>query len=293
MNNKQNQQIQSEQKLISNTYIKDNNGFKKNESSSLLNNIENNKNLNQKNNVEFEIPVQNSVIAKLNKNINQINISSSINNLRDFSSKVCNNLSSSNNQSINYQIVSNNLPHDDSMQKDINNILNLNNIIDTDEKQFYTIQNMKHSHSTKSFVFRKKVKPYNQSTLNHFVPEQILNSIDKNKNYLNNQDNEKKHINRLEKDLNKIKEEYGKIKKERNNYENLNRIIQSDIRNFTKQKTIEQDNFEKYKNEEIKKLTNERNKIINEKQILNELKKNIKNIKMILKNYENIIDNKN
>ena len=298
LDDNQKQEIKSDHNLLSKSNIKDNIENNKNEVNSLVGNKEKknkNKNKIQEENLGFLISVQNnSEVNKLNKNINHINISSSINNLKGFSSKGSNNFSSITNQSINYQIISDNLPHDESMQKDINNILNLNNNVDTNEKKkFNTIQNMTHSHSTKSFAFRKRVKQQNQSTLNYFDPEQIINTIEKTKNFANNKNDIKdNNINKLENDLNKIKEEYSNIKKEKINYENLNRIIQSDIRNFNKQKKIDQENFEKYKNDKKKLLTNEKNKIFYENQKLNELKKKYQEHNNDIEVDENIDDNK-
>ena len=165
------------------------------------------------------------------------------------------------------------MPHEETMQNEINNILDLNNHINKKQINFNIIQNMKHSHSTKSFAFRKRIKPSNNSVLNNFVPEQILNKIEQKKNVLNIKNESKENnINTLQIKIDKLKEEYKNIKKEKSNYENLNRVIQSDIRNFNKQRKIEQDNFESYKNNEIKKLTNERNIVIYEAKKLNELK---------------------
>jgi hypothetical protein len=107
-----------------------------------------------------------------------------------------------------------------------------------------------------------------------FEPEKIINNMKNNKNIINNNnDIDLGELSKLEKDIIKVKENYEKIKKEKTNYENLNRIIQSEIRNFNRKKQFEKESFEKYKEQYIKKLGNEKNKLINEKKKLDELKK--------------------
>ena len=264
-----------------------------NNDDSLLNNIEyeNNNNKEHENKFNSINVQQNSELNKFNKVKNEINISSSINNLKGYSHKGSNNYTLNTCQGIN--IISNNIPYEDSMQNEINNILNLNNNIDIDNNKFNTIHNMKHSHSTKSFVFRKKVKNQNKSPLNNFDPIEIMKKANLEKNVLNNKETEQNRIDKLEQNINNIKKEYEKIKKEKTNMENLNRIIQSEIRNFNKQKQTEKENFEKYKNDKLKKLSNERNNIAYETQQLNELKKKYKdfNNTIIEHNYNEIDGN--
>ena len=204
-----------------------------------------------------------------NKNINQLHISTSINNFIGYSNKNSINLLFKTSNSIKNE---NNIP-DEDMQNDIDNILNLNNNIDISNNKFNTIHNLKHSHSTKSFAFRKRVGHPYKSPISNFDPLEIMNRAYVSKNVLNYKDSEENKINKLEKDINKVKEEFEKVKKEKMNIENLNRIIQSEIRNFNRQKNFEQEQFEIYKNNKIKNLTNERNKISYELQQLNELKK--------------------
>ena len=259
--------------IISNNKNKEKNEIN-NKFNSMINNIEYNsyvKGIDENKNLDFNISVENnSKINQINnKNCSNINITSSINNLNEFSTKYLDNI----NQSISDNNSSKKMPHEETMQNEINNILDLNNHINKKQINFNIIQNMKHSHSTKSFAFRKRIKPSNNSVLNNFVPEQILNKIEQKKNVLNIKNESKENnINTLQIKIDKLKEEYKNIKKEKSNYENLNRVIQSDIRNFNKQRKIEQDNFESYKNNEIKKLTNERNIVIYEAKKLNELK---------------------
>ena len=259
--------------IISNNKNKEKNEIN-NKFNSMINNIEYNsyvKKIDKNKNLDFNISVENnSKINQINnKNCSNINITSSINNLNEFSTKYLDNI----NQSISDNNSSKKMPHEETMQNEINNILDLNNHINKKQINFNIIQNMKHSHSTKSFAFRKRIKPSNNSVLNNFVPEQIINKIEQKKNVLNIKNESKENnINTLQIKIDKLKEEYKIIKKEKSNYENLNRVIQSDIRNFNKQRKIEQDNFESYKNNEIKKLTNERNIVIYEAKKLNELK---------------------
>ena len=91
------------------------------------------------------------------------------------------------------------------MQNDINNILNLNNNIEINQNKnnINTIHSMKHSHSTKSFVFRKRDKPSNKNIVK-FEPEKIINNMKNNRNILNNnKDIDLSEISKLEKDINK------------------------------------------------------------------------------------------
>ena len=227
--------------------------------------------------LDFQISVQNS--SDLNKFINKNKINQTIiktNNINNLKTSINKGLKNSNNPEIKViPNIPNNIPHEDSMQNDINNILNLNNNIEINQNNnnLNTIHSMKHSHSTKSFVFRKRAKPSNKNIMK-FEPEKIINNMENNKNILNNNnDISLSEISKLEKDINKVKENYEKIKKEKANYENLNRIIQSEIRNFNRKKQFEKESFEKYKEQKIKKLGNEKNKLFNEKKKLDELKK--------------------
>ena len=248
--------------------------IKINQPNSLLNNA-NNRDIN----ISIEKKDESNKNLKIDNNekkinYNQIDINSSINNLKGFLNQNLKNCSSNSNQSINYKNISSNIPHEESMQNDINYILNLNNNIDSTKKQFNTIQNMKHSQSTKSFAFRKRIKPQNKSSQNHFAPDEIINILEREKNLSNKKnDMEEKNIKKLQIKISILKEEYEKIKKEKINYENLIRVMQNDKRNFYKQIEFDIENFEQYKNNEIKKLANERNKIFYESQQINELKR--------------------
>jgi len=269
-NNKKNEQI-----------VNNENMNKNNELDSLIKNLEfsniQNKKFKSNKSLDFQISVQNS--SDLNKFINKNKINQTIiktNNINNLKASIYGELKNSTNHEIKIiPNISNNIPHEDSMQNDINNILNLNNNIEIiqNNNKINTIHSMKHSHSTKSFVFRKRDKPSNKNIVK-FEPEKIINNMKNNKNILNNNnDIDLSEISKLEKDINKVKENYEKIKKEKANYENLNRIIQSEIRNFNRKKQFEKESFEKYKEKNIKKLGNEKNKLINEKKKLDELKK--------------------
>jgi centromere protein J len=74
-------------------------------------------------------------------------------------------------------------------------------------------------------------------------------------------------------------------------------MMQNEMKFFLQQKEIEKDNFEKYKQSEIKKLVDEKNKITKETETLNELKKkyqeeNLKTGKDYIKNNNKINNDK-
>ena len=265
-NNKKNESIVNNENINKNSEL--NSLFKNLEFSNIQN-----KKFKSNKSLDYQISVQNS--SDLNNFINKNIINQAIiktNNINDLKTSLYGGFKNSTNPEI--KIIPN-IPNEDSMQNDINNILNLNNNIEINQNKnnLNTIHSMKHSHSTKSFVFRKRAKPSNKNNI-IFEPEKIINNMKNNKNILNNNnDIDLSEVSKLEKDINKVKENYEKIKKEKANYENLNRIIQSEIRNFNRKKQFEKESFEKYKEQHLKKLGDEKNKLIKEKKKLDELKK--------------------
>ena len=202
--------------------------------------------------------------AELNEiNRNKLFFSSSLNNMQNFTNKTTNNISSNFSQTINAHNLSIKLPFDETMKNEILDILNLNNNIKINNKELIDNKIITHSHSNKSFSFTKRKKPYNKN--NNSSNEIKINDI---KNI-----NDEDKIKKLEKEIEKIKEEYNKIKYEKTNLETSNMIMQNEMKFFLQQKEIEKDNFEKYKQSEIKKLVDEKNKITKEAESLNELKK--------------------
>lgn len=194
---------------------------------------------------------------------NKLIFSSSLHNIKKYTNQTSNNISSKFSQTINTNNLSIKLPYEESMKNEIIDILNLdNNIkIDIEEINNNNNKNLTHSHSNKSFSFTKRKKPLDKNKIN-FLSEEISDTY-----------NEENKIMKLEKEIQKIKQEYNKIKYEKTNLETSNMIIQNEMKFFFQQKEIEKDNFEKYKQNEIKKLANEKNKIAKETKSLNELKK--------------------
>ena len=219
-------------------------------------------------------------------NRNKLFFASSLNNMQNFTNKTTNNISSNFSQTINTHNLSIKLPFDQSMKNEILDILNLNNNIKINTNELNSNKNITHSHSNKSFSFTKRKKPYNKNNISNEIKNNDINTTD---------DSDK--IKKLEKEIEKIKEEYNKIKYEKTNLETSNMIMQNEMKFFLQQKEIEKDNFEKYKQNEIKKLVDEKNKITKETETLNELKKkyqeeNIKNGKDYIKNNNKINNDK-
>ena len=219
-------------------------------------------------------------------NRNKLFFASSLNNMQNFTNKTTNNISSNFSQTINTHNLSIKLPFDESMKNEILDILNLNNNIKINTNELNSNKNITHSHSNKSFSFTKRKKPYNKNNISNEIKNNDINTTD---------DSDK--IKKLEKEIEKIKEEYNKIKYEKTNLETSNMIMQNEMKFFLQQKEIEKDNFEKYKQNEIKKLVDEKNKITKETETLNELKKkyqekNLKNGKDYIKNNNKINNDK-
>ena len=211
---------------------------------------------------------------------NKLIFSSSLNNIKKYTNQTSNNISSKFSQTINTNNLSIKLPYEESMKNEIIDILNLNNNIKIDIEEINNNKNLTHSHSNKSFSFTKRKKPLDKNKIN-FLSEEISDTYKEEEN----------KIMKLEKEIQKIKQEYNKIKYEKTNLETSNMIIQNEMKFFFQQKEIEKDNFEKYKQNEIKKLAKEKNKIEKETKSLNELKK-----KYQFRNLENdedyIVNNK-
>ena len=248
-----------------NTKNKSKNKFLKNTNNKILtksNSTANIKKIKSNQNLGLQLTLKTS--AELNEiNRNKLFFSSSLNNMQNFTNKTTNNISSNFSQTINTHNLSIKLPFDESMKNEILDILNLNNNIKINTDELNINKNITHSHSNKSFSFTKRKKPYNKNN--------ISNETKNNDNTNNTDDIDK--IQRLEKEIEKIKEEYNKIKYEKTNLETSNMIMQNEMKFFLQQKEIEKDNFEKYKQNEIKKLVDEKNKITKETETLNELKK--------------------
>ena len=243
-----------------NKFLKNNNTTHKKLEKS--NSTTNSKKLTTNQNCGLQLTLKTS--AELNEiNRNKLFFSSSLNNMQNFTNKTTNNISSNFSQTINAHNLSIKLPFDETMKNEILDILNLNNNIKINNKELIDNKIITHSHSNKSFSFTKRKKPYNKN--NNSSNEIKINDI-KNTN-----DEDK--IKKLEKEIEKIKEEYNKIKYEKTNLETSNMIMQNEMKFFLQQKEIEKDNFEKYKQSEIKKLFDEKNKITKEMESLNELKK--------------------
>ena len=221
-----------------------------------------------------------SELNEINKN--KLILSSSLNNLKEYTNKTTNNITSNFSQTINTHNISIKLPFEETMKNEILEILNLNNNIKMNQNDFKTIQNITHSNSSKSFSFNRRKKPFIKSK--NFLTDDIIDNILNSSNEFNKKEEENK-IMKLEKEIEKIKLEYNRIKLEKNNLETSNLIMQDEMRNFYKQKEIEKDNFEKYKQNEIQKLIDEKNKIEKENKSLDELKKIYQN-----KNMENNIN---
>ena len=219
-------------------------------------------------------------------NRNKLLFASSLNNMQNFTNKTTNNISSNFSQTINTHNLSIKLPFDESMKNEILDILNLNNNIKINTNELNSNKNITHSHSNKSFSFTKRKKPYNKNNISNEIKSNDINTTD---------DSDK--IKKLEKEIEKIKEEYNKIKYEKTNLETSNMIMQNEMKFFLQQKELEKDNFEKYKQSEIKKLVDEKNKITKETETLNELKKkyqeeNLKTSKDYIKNNNKINNDK-
>ena len=248
-----------------NTKNKSKNKFLKNTNNKILtksNSTANSKKIKSNQNLGLQLTLKTS--AELNEiNRNKLFFSSSLNNMQNFTNKTTNNISSNFSQTINTHNLSIKLPFDESMKNEILDILNLNNNIKINTDELNINKNITHSHSNKSFSFTKRKKPYNKNN--------ISNETKNNDNTNNTDDIDK--IQRLEKEIEKIKEEYNKIKYEKTNLETSNMIMQNEMKFFMQQKEMEKDNFEKYKQNEIKKLVDEKNKITKETETLNELKK--------------------
>ena len=79
-----------------------------------------------------------------------------MNNLKEYTNKTTNNLTSPFSQSLKSNNISVKTPSDKliniNMNNEILNILDLNNNIEINKQEFKTINNMSHSHSTKSFT---------------------------------------------------------------------------------------------------------------------------------------------
>ena len=243
-----------------NKFLKNNNTTHKKLEKS--NSTTNSKKLTTNQNCGLQLTLKTS--AELNEiNRNKLFFSSSLNNMQNFTNKTTNNISSNFSQTINAHNLSIKLPFDETMKNEILDILNLNNNIKINNKELIDNKIITHSHSNKSFSFTKRKKPYNKN--NNSSNEIKINDI---KNI-----NDEDKIKKLEKEIEKIKEEYNKIKYEKTNLETSNMIMQNEMKFFLQQKEIEKDNFEKYKQSEIKKLVDEKNKITKEVESLNELKK--------------------
>ena len=248
-----------------NTKNKSKNKFLKYTNNKILtksNSTANSKKIKSNQNLGLQLTLKTS--AELNEiNRNKLFFSSSLNNMQNFTNKTTNNISSNFSQTINTHNLSIKLPFDESMKNEILDILNLNNNIKINTNELNINKNITHSHSNKSFSFTKRKKPYNKNN--------ISNETKNNDNTNNTDDIDK--IQRLEKEIEKIKEEYNKIKYEKTNLETSNMIMKNEMKFFMQQKEMEKDNFEKYKQNEIKKLVDEKNKITKETETLNELKK--------------------
>ena len=248
-----------------NTKNKSKNKFLKNTNNKILtksNSTANSKKIKSNQTLGLQLTLKTS--AELNEiNRNKLLFASSLNNMQNFTNKTTNNISSNFSQTINTHNLSIKLPFDESMKNEILDILNLNNNIKINTNELNINKNITHSHSNKSFSFTKRKKPYNKNN--------ISNETKNNDNTNNTDDIDK--IQRLEKEIEKIKEEYNKIKYEKTNLETSNMIMKNEMKFFMQQKEMEKDNFEKYKQNEIKKLVDEKNKITKETETLNELKK--------------------
>ena len=248
-----------------NTKNKSKNKFLKYTNNKILtksNSTANSKKIKSNQNLGLQLTLKTS--AELNEiNRNKLFFSSSLNNMQNFTNKTTNNISSNFSQTINTHNLSIKLPFDESMKNEILDILNLNNNIKINTDELNINKNITHSHSNKSFSFTKRKKPYNKNN--------ISNETKNNDNTNNTDDIDK--IQKLEKEIEKIKEEYNKIKYEKTNLETSNMIMKNEMKFFMQQKEMEKDNFEKYKQNEIKKLVDEKNKITKETETLNELKK--------------------
>ena len=217
--------------------------------------------------------------AELNKiNKNKLIYSSSLNHLKEYTNKTTNNITSNFSQTINTHNLSIKLPFEESMKNEILDILNLNNNIQIKPNDLSSNKIITHSNSNKSFSFTRRKKPFIKTK--NYLTDDVIDSILQSSNEFNTKKEDESKIIKLEKEINKIKEEYNKIKQEKNNLENSNMIMQNEMKYFYKQKELEKNNFEKYKQNEIKKLIDERNKISKENQSLNELKKKLENKKI-------------
>ena len=260
-------------------------------SNSVLNNLEYNnasdrKKFKSNQNLGFQLTLKTSTeLNEINKN--KLFFSSSLNNLKEYTSKTTNNITSNFSQTINTHNISIKLPFEESMKNEILDILNLNNNIKINQNDFNTIQNITHSNSTKSYSFSRRKKPFVKSK--NYLTDEIIDNILQSSNEFNRKEDENKII-KLEKEINKIKEEYNKIKEEKNNLETSNMIMQNEMRYFYKQKELEKDNFEKYKQNEIKKLIDEKNKIEKENITLNQLKEKYQNKYLLNNNKDDIIE---
>jgi len=247
-----------------NTKNKSKNKFLKNTNNKILtksNSTANSKKIKSNQNLGLQLTLKTS--AELNEiNRNKLFFSSSLNNMQNFTNKTTNNISSNFSQTINTHNISIKLPFDESMKNEILDILNLNNNIKINTNELNSNKNITHSHSNKSFSFTKRKKPYNKNNISNEIKSNDINTTD---------DSDK--IKKLEKEIEKIKEEYNKIKYEKTNLETSNMIMQNEMKFFMQQKEMEKDNFEKYKQNEIKKLVDEKNKITKDTETLNELKK--------------------
>ena len=214
--------------------------------------------------------------AELNKiNKNKLIYSSSLNNLKEYTNKTTNNITSNFSQTINTHNLSIKLPFEESMKNEILDILNLNNNIQIKPNDLSSNKIITHSNSNKSFSFTRRKKPFIKTK--NYLTDDVIDSILQSSNEFNTKKEDESKIIKLEKEINKIKEEYNKIKQEKNNLETSNMIMQNEMKYFYKQKELEKNNFEKYKQNEIKKLIDERNKISKENQSLKELKKKLEN----------------
>ena len=217
--------------------------------------------------------------------------SSSLNNLKEYTNKTTNNLTSPFSQSLKSNNISVKTPSDKliniNMNNEILNILDLNNNIEINKQEFKTINNMSHSHSTKSFTFTKRKNP---KKIDNSLSEKIIYDILKSSSEFDNKEEENK-IASLEKEIEKIKNEYTKIKLDKNKLENSLKEIKNDINFFYRQRDIEKQSFEKYKENEIKKLVNETNQISKEKKTFDDLKIKYQNNEYNYKD-ENITNDK-
>ena len=261
-------------------------------SNSALNNLEYNnasdrKKFKSNQNLGFQLTLKTSTeLHEINKN--KLFFSSSLNNLKEYTSKTTNNITSNFSQTINTHNISIKLPFEESMKNEILDILNLNNNIKINQNDFNTIQNITHSNSTKSYSFSRRKKPFVKSK--NYLTDEIIDNILQSSNEFNRKEDENKII-KLEKEIEKIKEEYNKIKEEKNNLETSNMIMQNEMRYFYRQKELEKDNFEKYKQIEIKKLIDEKNKIEKENITLKELKKKYQNKNLLNNNNDDDLIN--